>query len=285
MEQYQSRDYDVVDYQLFELNGIDYMLRGPRPESLGTNSYFSLIGAGQTFGVLAPKPYVHMVADALGLPALNLSVGGSSPSTFLQNPTYLDHVNNSKFCVIQVVSARGSGNSYFEARHGKNMLRPRGTSLPHLPGDSAFQLMMRNEPPAVVSAIAGEIRANWVKEMIVLLSNIRVPKILLWFSKRTPSYKGSMETYEKLAGIFPQFVNAGMIEEVKPFANSYVEVVTSRGMPNVLTNRFTGKPATVVLGDKKVPRGEDNYYPSPEMHEDAARILIPVLKEYTDVYV
>lgn len=275
--QYQGRDAAVVDYELFELPELEYTLRGPRPASLEPRQYAAVLGAGQSFGVLVRDPYVHMLQRAIGFPFLNLSVGGSAPGLYLRNPAYLDYVNRSRFCIVQVQSARGSESSYFEARHGKNMLRPRGSTLPFVPGDTAFEKMIEHEPPALVRAVIGEIRANWIREMIQLLARVEVPKILLWFSKRTPEYREGQDSYKAMAGVFPQFVNRAMLDEVVGFADQYVEVVTSRGMPHLLLDKATGQPIEVFLGDAKVRQSVNTYYPSPEMHEDAFARLLPAL--------
>ncbi len=276
--QYQIRDSAVVDYQLFELPEIEYTLRGPLPADLGERQYAAVLGAGQSFGVLVRDPYVHLLQRAIGFPFLNLSVGGAAPGLYLRNPAYLDYANRARFCIIQAMSARGSHNSYFEARHGKNMLRPRGSSLPYLPGDTAFQKMIEHEPPALVRAVVGELRANWVRETIQLLARIKVPKVLLWFSKRTPDYREGADSYKALSGVFPQFVNRAMVDEVADFADHYVEVVSSRGMPHVLTDRITEAPIEVYLGDAKVANSVNTYYPSPQMHEDAFALLLPALR-------
>lgn len=276
--QYQGRDAAVVDYELFELPELEYTLRGPPPPSLGRRQYAAVLGAGQSFGVLVRDPYVHKLQRAIGFPFLNLSVGGSSPGLYLHNPAYLEYINRARFCIIQVQSARGSENSYFEARHGKNMLRPRGSKLPFVPGDTAFEKMIEHEPAALVRAVVGEVRANWIREMIQLLAKIHVPKILLWFSKRTPEYREGRDSYKAMAGVFPQFVNRWMIDEVMGFADRYVEVVTSRGMPHILLDKSTDQPIEVFLGDAKVRQTVNTYYPSPEMHEDAFAQLLPALQ-------
>jgi hypothetical protein len=276
--QYQDRDNPVVDYELFELPGFPYMLRGPSP--VAGKDFISVIGAGQSFGVLVRKPYVHDIRKELGVEVLNLSVGGSAPTLYLQNKLALERCNESKVCIVQALSARSTVSSYFETESGKNMLRPRGSKLPFVPGDTAFDMMFQMEPPMVSELVVKEIQANWVKEMSGILRAIKVPKILLWFSKRKPEGLGRNYTsYRAASGVFPQFVNRAMMDEILPLADDYVEVASSRGVPNKLTSRFTGEPTTVILGDHRKPAGEDHYYPSPEMHEDAfAALRAPLAK-------
>ena len=119
-----------------------------------------------------------------------------------------------------------------------------------------------------------------------LIEAIEVPVILFWYSRRAPGWnrtKRLMWNWQRyddvnaMFGDYPQLVNARMMNEIKPHADAYVECVTSRGSPQPLINRFTGKPALI---DRKNDRpdlhgqfSENAYYPSPQMHEDAAESL------------
>jgi hypothetical protein len=278
IRQCQDRDAAVVDYQLFELPELEYALRGPKPASLKPGRFASIIGAAQSFGVLARRPFAYRLEEVTGLPFLNLAVSGASPPLYLENPSYIDYANRSLFAIVQVMGARASSNSYFETRHGKNMMRPRGSTLPFIPGDAAFRKMMEYEPEALVAAVTGELRANWTKEMIQLLTRIKVPKILLWISKRKPDYAESFDRFENLAGVFPQFVNSRMIEEIRDFADAYVEVTSNRGMPHRLTSKDTGEPVAIDAAPGRPGRTEENYFPSPEIHEDVFLATLPAIE-------
>lgn len=272
--QYQTRDWDVVDYEMYTIPGLNYTLRGPQI-SEGAGRYASILGAGQSFGVLVRDPYAHKLSRGLSMEVMNLSVGGSAPALYLGNPAAIAACNASSLCIIQILSGRSSHSTYFESRDGKNMLRPRGSRLPFVPGDTAYEAMFATEPPIVPQIVIGEVRANWTKEMLQLLSLIKVPKILLWFSERSPdALPRTFATYREAAGKFPHFITRQMIDDIRDYADDYVEVVSNRGMPNRLTNRFTGAPARILLGDQAKPASEDKYYPSPEMHEDVYDALI-----------
>jgi hypothetical protein len=73
-----------------------------------------------------------------------------------------------------------------------------------------------------------------------------------------------------------------MVQEIKPLADDYVECISARGLPQPLVSRFTGEPASVVhradLGAGK--QDFNTYYPSPEMHVDAADALIEACRKY-----
>jgi hypothetical protein len=137
--------------------------------------------------------------------------------------------------------------------------------------------------PSTLPGIINETRRNYVRDMRKLLHDIRPPKILFWFSQRTPDYHESYELplWNILRG-FPQLVNRPVIEQIKPAADSYVECVTRRGMPQPLFDR-TGSPTTLLVDDQTGSNGlretHNRYYPSPEMHVDAAAALEPTCRD------
>jgi hypothetical protein len=127
-----------------------------------------------------------------------------------------------------------------------------------------------------------ETRANWLASYEQLLSRIRVPTILMWFSVREPDYIEKYDHVGDLLGEFPQLVNRKMVEVVKSHCDAYVHCVTKKGLPQTLLNRSTGRPAPVpVRSDlgRELQR-KNHYYPSPEMHRDAADLLEPVCRRF-----
>src|SRR5205085_12031275 len=74
---------------------------------------------------------------------------------------------------------------------------------------------------------------------------------------------------------FPQLVDARMVSDVSRDFDHYVECVTRKGMPQPLVDRFTGERTTISDPWTSQPWAENWYYPSPEMHADAAKALEP----------
>jgi hypothetical protein len=73
----------------------------------------------------------------------------------------------------------------------------------------------------------------------------------------------------RLWGQFPQFVNRAMVDQLRGHADLYVECVSSRGSPQRIMDS-TGNFYW------------DKYYPSAEMHEDAASLLLPAYRSLLD---
>lgn len=297
---YARRDFEVVDYAMQELAPTGLAFRGPFPPSLEPGAFFACLGAAQTFGCFCEDPFPTLLARRLGLPALNLGYGGAGPAFFLAQPALLEIVNHARFVVLQVMSARSESNARFESG-GLEYVRRRSDGvrlgaeaawraeldgLTLLPGHDAPWLRwgLRRVGRLRARRLVVETRRNWVESTRRLAEAIRVPTVLLWFSQREPRYRTSFRTLGSLFSEFPHLVDEPTLAAAKqPFA-TFVRCVTRRGSPQLLRSRFTGAPCTVDPSlDRPDLGGEqwthNHYYPSPEMHADAAEALLVALGE------
>jgi hypothetical protein len=269
---YPDLDGHIVDYEVFDLPPL-FGLRGPKPP-LDPGTFFVCLGAAQTYGRFCPRPFPAILSEEFSLPVLNLGMAGAGPLFFLRRPQLFEYINRSRFAVVQVMSARSEDNSYFESLDF-GLLRRRSGGDPILTWP-AYQELLETETVEVVRRIAAETRANFVGYYGELLARIEVPTILFWFAQRLPDYSEGHSDVNELFGSFPQLVDAETMVKLSPHADEYVECVTSRGLPQPLFDRFTGEPTTmqdvaVELGGRR--HTHNYYYPSPQMHEDAAAAL------------
>jgi Domain of unknown function (DUF6473) len=270
---YQHRDQHIVDYQVFSLLP-RLEVRGPKPP-LDPGSFFTCLGAAQTFGRFCERPFPTIISEELELPVLNLGAAGAGPLFYVRRPRLLEYVNRARFAIVQVMSARSEDNSVFETL-GTGLMTRRSDGV-QLISDAAYQELLDTRDEEFVRRVVAETRANWLRRFRTLFAKIQVPTILFWFSERPPDYSEDYSDVEKLFGYFPQLVNSEMMAELEPLADAYVECVTSRGIPQPLFDRFTGEPTTMV----DIPPGlggrvhtHNWYYPTPEMQEDAAAALL-----------
>ncbi len=298
---YQARDYEVVDYQLYPLPNTPLQFRGPEP-TLTAGKYFSCLGAAQTFGCFTQQPYPALLEKSLRTTALNLGYGGAGPRFFNRHPELIEIVNQGQFAVVQIMSGRSEDNSRFDSQ-GLEFVTRRSDGK-QMSADAAWRSILelryawRRVPLGQVFArkfcrrlgtrnakhLLRETRENWLRSYSELLNNIRVPKVLLWLSKRTPDFQESYENLHTFMGTYPQLVTRRMVEEISRQADTYVECTTERGSPQKLYSRFDGQPVTIDLSrDRPDFAGQvwtDNqYYPSPEMHQDAAKSLLQTLPD------
>lgn len=286
LEGYAKVDWEVVDYQMYCLDAevIDrqtnaaLLLRGPKPQNLKENKYFVCIGAAQTFGRFCEKPYPALLQEKFNIPTVNLGRGGAGPSFYSKdNGKLLNYINHARFAILQIMSGRSESNSLFNSKGLGTYTRiSDGSSIGC---DDAFRELLKEYDRNYVKKIIAETRQNWINNYKELLEKIQVPKILFWFSVRKPRYVEKYQDIDTLFGEFPQLVNSHMIDLLRNYCDEYVECISRRGLPHVLINRFTGKPITV-----EDPWGgvwsKNWYYPSPEMHMDAAKALEKVCKRY-----
>jgi hypothetical protein len=292
---YQARDHEVVDYQMYKHPGTNLWFRGPEPGPLRSQGYFTCIGAAQTFGCFCAEPYPLLLERRLEIPSLNLGYGGAGPEFYLRHLELIHEINRGRFVIIQVMSGRSQSNSLFESG-GLEYLTRRSDGR-RIGANAAYGELLKGSPvlrqlwprrlgnliarlsaaPQVKSIIA-ETQANWTRSYARLIEQIKVPTILLWFSKRTPAYRQNFRSVPGLFGEFPQLVTLEMVQAVRKVCGSYAECVTERGSPQPLVSRFTELPTSVTPSADRLDLGTERwthnrYYPSPEMHQDAANTL------------
>jgi hypothetical protein len=284
---YQAPDWWIADYELYSppylphdlQPGLPLRLRGPDPGELVPGAYIACVGAAQTFGRFCQQPFPALLSKDLEIPTLNLGFGGAGPQHFPRHPELIRLINGSALAVVQVMAARNEDNSLFESG-GLGALRDRSAG-DWMRAEAAYGRLLASGDQALVTSIVDETRETWIASYEKLLSLIQVPTVLLWLSVREPGYVPKYDSVPGLFGEFPQLVNAEMVERVASHCDAYVECVSVRGRPQQLKNRFTDKPTRVVIpGDR--PWAENHYYPTPEMHQDAAALLTPICQELLD---
>jgi hypothetical protein len=250
-------------------------------DRLEKGGYFVCLGAAQTFGRFCERPFPSLLAERLKIPVLNISHGGAGPAFFDHSPKLLSYLNGARFVIFQVMSGRSESNSLFES-DGVGFYRRRSDGQ-SLGCDQAFGEVLKTQPKATVMRVVEETRKSWVESYRRLTAPIRAPKVLLWFGIRTPAYPQSLRNLTGLFGAFPQLVNEAMVADIRRECDRYVECVTARGMPQLLLDRFTGERVTISDPWTSQPWMENWYYPSPEMHEDAAHALEPACRSVLSI--
>jgi hypothetical protein len=302
---YQARDYEVVDYNLEPLPNTELLVRGPIPNLV--KPYFTVIGAAQTFGCFSEKPYPTLLSEELGIPCLNLGFGGVGPEFFLKQDALIKLVNNSQFCIVQIMSGRSVSNSKIISlgseygfdrsdgirksthkiyqHHISSTYQFYNTRLGRKMERAMARIASLLDREGFSDRLVDETRERWVNDYIQLSYSINVPSILFWFSVRDPDYRMKRTHHDALFGSFPQLVNKQMIDSIKQYYGPYVECITSEGLPQQLVNRFTGKEAICKReNDRQELAGTEfstnYYYPSPEMHASAFDALTMVFNRW-----
>jgi hypothetical protein len=280
---YQTSDTDIIDYGIVTLPGTQAQIRGPLPQDFEQGGYLCAIGAAQTFGRFAEQPFLSRVGAAVRRETLNLGLAGGGPKHFASRPGMLAAANRASLVILQVMSGRSVSNSVFE-NPGAGSLRP-WNAPPEREARHAeieYSELYLREGKDFIAKLLEETRANYLAEYDLLLSRIKVPVLLFWFSTREPDYTELyMRNTDRPAGgflgAFPQLINAATYNALTAKVKNVASCISGRGLPQPLRHRVTGE--MVDLGIAPRYPGHNNYYPSPAMHEDAAAVLVPEVKK------
>jgi len=267
---YQDLDVGAFDYELCRVDGIaGVWFRGPSIDL--SRPYVACIGAAQTFGRFCPAPFPALLGDRLGVQVLNLGVGGAGPQLF-RSERYLEILNAAEAVVVQVLSGRSEGNSLFDNADTGSLFGVRVRDGKRMRFEDFLSDLLAAGPPELVKRTVQDTRARYARHMASLLDAIRRPTVLFWFSSRSPDYEEDYASVGAILAAFPQLVNRATLEEIRPHTNAYVECISGTGLPQQLWRAETAIDGTTTEGSWLV----NSYYPSPEMHAEAAALLTPV---------
>lgn len=269
-----SRYYQKLDaagglnYELHQLPTIG--LRTFRGPQINTSApYLAFIGSAQTFGRFVPIPFPSLLGLRLGIPVLNLAVGGAGPRHFLTRE-YLEVINGAEAVVVQILSGRSASNSLFDNSESGGMVGHIRGEQSKIRAEEFFARFGQPSGKAQIVEIVDETRNDYTSSFIELLRKIVVPKILFWFSTRTPQYQ---ENYENVPhgifGAFPHLVNKKMVNRLAALSDDYVECVSKQGLPQKLWSSHQAIDGAVLREGIL----ENHHYPSPAMHVAAADSL------------
>jgi hypothetical protein len=299
---YQPRDYAIVDYERFYVDGCEIPFRGPplNPFKSAPGSYFTTLGAVQTYGAFYPHPYPALLADALEMPALNLAVGGAGPGFYTLSDRLIEAMNRGRFVILQCMAARHAGNSRYRPDGYIEFVTDSRTGE-SIPAWASWRRIVVEEPENAMRYVT-EARQAWIDISLDLIARLTVPVIFFYYSRRSPDYAIDQDAVREqaerirrgedkdpfvhgLMGDFPHLVDGACVQAVAKACDGYAECLSARGMGQPLVNRFTGELLGEVehsaLGDEFVDlphMSHNTYYPSAEMHEDARDALLPVIR-------
>ena len=253
------------DYQLHSVPELgDRIFRGPAVDL--SQPFVAFIGAAQTFGRFVETPFPTILSQRLGVQTLNLGVGGAGPRHFLA-PRYLALLNKAEAVVLQVLSGRSASNSQFNNSAGGGLVGESPLGSAPMRAEEFLARAAQTSSRSEFAGLIEEMRADYIGSYLRLIDAIAAPKILLWLSKRQPAYA---EDYDNLPhgvlGEFPHLVNERVVAEIAARCEAYVECISSEGLPQKLWRSSHPIDGAALRGEMLVNR----YYPSPQMHAEAA---------------
>lgn len=221
-----SLDYYPCHYGTSKLS-----FRGPK-QSL-SRPYSVVLGGTETYGKFVAQPFASLLAQNSGRTVINLGCMNAGPDVFLNDPEVLDIAAGADLTIVQIMGALNLSNRFYSVHPRRNdrFLRAspwlqsiyREVDFTDFHFTRHMLLSLFQVSPHRFVEIAAELQATWVDRMSQLLRSIKGKTLLLWMADHVPqSARAGVDPY-----VDPVLVHAGMIEQIRPLANAYLEVVTS----------------------------------------------------------
>lgn len=214
---YQIEDYQpdkglIFNYSLGRLDGTDIFFRDQIDGFDLDEDYIVAIGAAQTFGRGVQYPYCTLVGATLGVPCLNLGVGGVGPRFYSSNPHLMQIINNSKLCIINIMSPRSVDLPGFE---------PTGSCVYKLDDNStvfwsSFVKHMKQKRGMDEKLLTAALVDQYLRDFTELADDIKAPALFANFSA-----KGLDMDYDNI--IFPQYLTKNTVDKIKKMFSMYAE--------------------------------------------------------------
>lgn len=257
-----------------------FTVRGPLALDSGSlSNSISFIGAAQSYGVWCEYPFPLLVSNALSLQCLNLGHAGAGPLAFL-NPKIIDLVNQTKLCVVQVMSGRSVSNRYMQKVAGaarvllKHPDLKEESLLAHVAYAKLHPLLSTEDMKALID----ESLQTYLLQYQQLEQLISVPKILLWISTRKPNYERKYNDINKILGSFPHLIDQSVFDKLSCMFDHQVMAVTDRFSSRPLWSQSKQRTYSLDRAWGKIDK-YSKHYPHPYLHVLAAQKILEKISE------
>jgi hypothetical protein len=258
-----SLDYFPCQYGTSKL-----MFRGPKQPL--TKPYCAAIGGTETYGRFVANPFASLLASSSGRRVVNLGCMNAGLDVFLNDPEVLGIASKADLTIVQIVGAQNLSNRYYAVHPRRNdrFLRAnprlqnmyREVDFAEINFTRHMLQTLFQVCPVRFADIALELQTTWVDRMGQMLRKIQGKTLVLWMSDHPPpAATAALNPYAD-----PVLVHAGMINDVRGYANAYLEVVTSKR---------ASKEGVENMGFSEMERPAAEGVPGPLAHQEVAEAL------------
>jgi hypothetical protein len=281
---YQDRDDELFDYGFWSMDELPGLLfRGPAVDLVGRDDYVTCLGAAQTLGVYASNPFPQLLSQKYGLPVWNLGIGGADPGFFLQHDKLFSFINKSRLVVLQIMTARSCPNDRMDRSPYAAFATDRKRGDKVIASDIWQRVI--EESPQELDRLIEQSRKTWHRELGELITRIEVPILFFWFSPKRLDQRIDITKTNviNIIDVFPQFITGEDLHFIKSTGHPLAVCHSARSMEFPLRSKRTGKVVEVSydgFSEREWKETHNIYYPSPEMHWDAAESLIAAIDKH-----
>ncbi|MEO1640756.1 MAG: DUF6473 family protein [Pseudomonadota bacterium] len=266
-----------LSYSPCRYGGSRMLFRGPRKRL--DLPYLAFLGSTETYGKFIEKPFPTLVEKAMRQTCVNFGCVNGGIDAFINDNTVMEICENAELTVLQVMGANYLSNRFYSVHPRRNdrFLRA-STVLEAIYQEVDFSdfsytrhMLSTLHTTSIerFETVVVELREAWIARMRSMLQLLGDRVILLWFSEDQMSDEHWSDHPGQLQ-VDPLFITASMIDQLRPLVKDLVIVNPSEeAMANGTEGMFfppsQTKAASEMLG--------------PECHAEAARALIPSIRE------
>lgn len=266
-----------LDYFLCHYGKSKLLFRGPK-QSLA-RPYLVTLGGTETYGKFLENPYPSVLGELAEVSVVNLGIMNAGIDVYLNDPDIIDIASDASLCIVQIVGAQNLTNPYYAVHPRRNdrFLRanPRLQAMYREVDFTEFhftrhmlQTLYQVSPHRFVD-VAVELQSIWITRMRHLLQSIKAPTLVLWMADKKPQKaKPGQPPYDD-----PILINAAMIDQVRGYANGYLEVVAS---PQAKDEDIEG------MAFSSLERPAAEGVPGPLAHKEVAKAIAGAMVQMLD---
>ena len=270
---YDPRGGGAPDYCPCRYGASRLIFRGPKRRPDGR--HVAVLGGTETYGKFIETPWPDLLEQLVGRQVVNLGQMNAGVDVFAGDKTVMDLCHKARVTVVELTGAQNLTNRYYAVHPRRNdrflrasaLLRSRCPEMDFTEFNFTGHLLsaLRDRAPDVFAELVADLRAAWAKRMRALIAGIDGPVVVLWLSDR----RADRPADDPLAGSGPLFVDAAMVDALRPQVASVVEIVAdaaerAEGYQNLLFDDMDAPAAAQMLG--------------PVVHRRAAQRLAEAIK-------
>lgn len=271
----QTNGASGLDYKPCRYGTSRLTFRGPA--RLLDTPYVAFLGTTETYGKYIPSPFPALVEMRLGTACVNLGHVNAGHDLYLNDPYILEIAAQARVCVMQVGGAHNMSNRFYTVHPRRNDRFLKASRLMRQIfrdvdfTDFTFTRHMLDSlqrfAPDRFAMLREELQEAWIARTRLLADRLNGRLVLLWFAGHRPP----VGPPDAGLGPDPLFQERRMLDAVANCVADIVEVTISAAA------QAQSRDAMVI------PPGEEQAaadMPGPAAHQEAADILLPVLRRY-----
>lgn len=227
---YENLSAGLLDYAPCQYGTSKLTFRGPKREL--SRPYVAYVGGSKTYGKFVEQPFPTLAEELTGLRTVNLGCTNAGLDVFATDPVVPEICSGAELTVVQILGAQNLSNRFYTVHPRRNdRFLKASTLLQSIYGDVDFtdynftgHLLgsLRKRSPERFEILRRELRSIWVDRMRLFLGQIRSPILMLWVAGHSPDETNLITDG---LGESPVFVDRQMIDDIRPLATEYLELV------------------------------------------------------------